>query len=131
MKFTQEEISLCKQIAEGYEKEIAGGDWLYFEDDIYLVLEIVKTFENLDVYVTDCGQNISTDDDFSPLWTISDCLEFLGKKEIDYIFNFKHFKLGDWSFTAEDRKYKKVRGEGKTRLASCLKAVLAVVRDGK
>ncbi len=115
IKFTKEEISLCKQIVERHEKPIEHGDW-------FIDVKIgVKPFLTLSRRVPI--------DNLIPLWQIPDSLEFFEKKDIDYIFNFKHFKLGGWSFTAEDRKYKKVRGEGKTRLASCLKAVLAVLEE--
>ena len=120
MKFTKEEISLCKQVAEKHRKQIEEGDWyLPYSDD-----------EEPEVYlagITDDKANVIG----IPILSISDCLEFFEKKGFNQDFHFKRFKNGNWSFTAEDNKYKKVRGEGETKKAACLKAVLAVIEEGE
>ncbi len=118
MKPTKEEINLCKQVAARYRKRINYGDQYWCGIAHKICLCTTKKIED----------RLKS---HFPLWTISDCQSWLEEKGFNYIFNFKHFKLGGWCFTAEDRKYKKVRGEGKTRLASCLKAVLAVLEEGK
>ena len=114
MKFTKEEISLCKQAAEKHKKEIEYGGWLLNEGG----------FTKVWPYRHNCKRT-----DVIPLWTISDCLEFFEKIGLNQAFNFKRFNNGNWSFTAEDNKYRKIRGEGKTRLSACLKAVLAVLEE--
>ena len=120
IEFTKEEISLCKQVAEKHRKEMREGDW---------IAHVNSDEPNL---VRDKESIPYLNNEFQvPLWTISDCLEFLEKEGFNQDFHFKRFKNGNWSFTAEDNKYKKVRGEGETKRASCLKAVLAVLVEGK
>ncbi len=116
-EITKEEISLCEQIAEKYRKEVKYGDW-YINYDVEIRLKGYA------------GKGYR-DDEAIPLWTISDCLEFFEKVGLNQEFHFKHFNNGGWSFTAEDNKYRKIRGEGETRLSACLKAVLAVVEESK
>lgn len=118
-EFTKEEISLCKQVAERHRKKVEYGDW-YLLNNI-LVLSVFPVGDEKAFYSTSSGR-------INPLWTISDCLEFLEKEGFNQDFHFKRFKNGNWSFTAEN-KYKKVRGEGKARRASCLKAVLAMLEE--
>lgn len=117
-EFTKEEISLCKQIVEKHRKEIVFGDWyLDYRDDSIGLYQQEKPFK--------------TTVNVFPLWNISDSLSWLEERGFNHEFHFKRFKLGGWSFTAEDNKYKKVRGEGETKRAACLKAVLAVLEEGK
>jgi len=63
MKFTKEEISLCKQIAEKHRKRIVFGIW--FHD-----LEDPEHLPFLWCNLTDELKRRSA----VPLWTISDCL---------------------------------------------------------
>lgn len=130
MKFTPEEISLCKKIAAKHEGEVEVGDWLDFENGLYLVTEIVKTPEKVDVYVTDFRVAISADDDFIPLWTISDCLEVLREKCQDHVLLI-HDKEDEveWFLWMDEYKKTQQMGRGKTPLEACLKAVLAVLED--
>ena len=121
IKFTPEEISLCKKIAKRHRKDIEYGDWYW------------STSHNKPLIAIAGGFRADEQKHFGvfKIWTISDCLEFLEEKGFNQDFHFKRFKNGNWSFTAEDNKYKKVRGEGETKRASCLKAVLAVLVEGK
>ncbi|TES91643.1 MAG: hypothetical protein E3J87_07370 [Candidatus Cloacimonadota bacterium] len=121
MKFTKEEISLCKQVAEKWRKKIEYGDWFIDFNEVKL-----KTFS---------GKGYR-EEDWLPLWTISDCLEFLEQKGFNHIFSFICYKDGEWTFTAESsvvgNPFKKIRGEkAKTPLEACLRAVLAVLEEGK
>ena len=123
-KFTKEEISLCKQVIEWYEKEIEFGDWYYEKDsdDIFLCEETngQYVFPNL-----------------IPLWTISDCLEFLKSKTF-------YGRISDIGANYEAVYKKTIIGENdedlskviwirntKTPLEACLKAVLAVLEEEK
>ena len=120
MKFTKEEISLCEQVAEKYRKEIKYGDWYYFKEKVHLIWAKPEPI---------------MDDICIPLWTISDCLEFLGEKGRDTIVI--EIEPGwDVKCFAEKREVNKgyehrVEGGGKTPLEACLKAVLAVLEEGK
>ena len=124
MKFTKEEISLCKQVAKRYMKPLEYGSWYEFEGNMYLVVS------------KDGGV---MDDTVTPLWTISDCLEFLEKKGYGRIISFIHYiflQFGNrcWTFTAENiitsNNFKRARGEkANTKLEACLKAVLVVLED--
>jgi len=122
IEFTKEEISLCKQIAEKHRKEIKYGSW-------YLTKGKIRN--NADSRWTANGYSQTC----IPLWTISDCLEFLEGKGYGKILSFIHFQKDKCVFTAENfirrTPYKKVRGEGETRLAACLKAVVAVLGEAK
>jgi hypothetical protein len=111
MKFNKEEISLCKQIAEKHRKEIKYGDWFLNEGGFAKVWPYRHNCERTDVI---------------PLWTISDCLEFLQKKEdvIELVVTGKHLR---WFCRWGNRKMR----SGKTPLEACLKAVLAVLEEGK
>lgn len=122
-KFTKEEISLCKQVAEKHRKDIARGDYYVGGRDkknrqiLALSHEVLK-FESL-----------------IPLWTISDCLEFLREKGYTlethedilpskdvYIEVHKHIGEMDMGH---------IHGRGKTDLEACLKVVLVVLEGGK
>ncbi len=121
MKFNKEEKNLCKQVAKKYRKEIEYGDWYYtteYPEEKYRARIYKYRWTGM------ADRTINKRKDIIPLWTISDCLEFFEKKNINYIFNFMRFENGNWRFTAEDNKYTKVWGEGKTRLEACLRAVL-------
>jgi len=124
MKFTKDEISLCKQVAEKHRKAIKYGDWFYSKKaKLYWVWE--KTFTRTD--------NL---DNHFPLWTISECLEFLERR-----------KILDWSIDKDLDKNGKLTGNvcfwwelkskkfednytlGKTTLEACLRALLAVLEE--
>jgi len=113
MKFTKEEISLCKQVAEKHRKKIDWGEWALFNDKIHLVIDLPVNEESI------------------PLWTISDCLEFLKERNYDCIL---------YSKSGQSRWYLKfniyplvssmeILNGGKTPLEVCLKAVLAVLEE--
>ncbi len=120
MEFTKEEISLCKLVVEKHRKKIIFGVWFHdAEDPGHLPF--------LWCNLTDELKRKSA----VPLWTISDCLEFLIEKGLNHRLNFMCYPSGNWRITAEDRKYRLVMGEGETRLAACLLAVLVVFEREK
>ena len=133
MTITEEEISLCKQVAEKHRKEIKYGDWYLTITTSPLDKDDKEESICLNAEKREINSIEETKKDrvfyneYIPLWTISDCLEFLEGKGFDLDFDFTLFVSGNWRFIALAHEDKEVRGEGRTRLASCLKAVLAVV----
>lgn len=129
IKFNPEEISLCKQVAKKHKKEIGKGDWYISEDSDY------KTgWSNPMLNFSDYAPvkkklpGIFDDKDRNdiPLWTISDCLEFLGDK-IGVIELWRTGRTLKWMFRKGDQKW----WSAKTPLKACLRAVLAVLEEGK
>lgn len=108
MKFTKEEISLCKQVAEKYRKDIGYGDWTLNEGGFVKVWPYRHNCKRIDVI---------------PLWTISDCLEFLEE-------NVNQVDVGQvkgekpYCYIYDGLKGIEERFEGETKLEACLKAVL-------
>ena len=126
IKFTKEEISLCKQVMEKHRKDIEYGDWYW------------STSHNKPLIVIAGGFRADEQKHFGvfKIWTISDCLEFFEEKGFNHIYGFIHFKDGTWTFTAEnsieDNQYKRTRGEkASTLLEACLKAVIEVLKNEK
>ena len=120
MKFTKEEISLCKQVAEKHRKEIIFGVW--FHD-----LEDPEHLPFLWCNLTDELKRKSA----VPLWTISDCLEFLEERGWDA------YDMSSWGGDASMKIVHIKPGEtskqfgfrSTTLLKACLKAVLAVLEE--
>ena len=135
IKFTKEEIDLCKQVAEKYRKLIEEGDWyLPYIDDIEPELYIAG--------ITDKKANVVG----IPLWTISDCLEFFESKGWDVlgitwqevatrilvIHHASDFGKGDYAVVMQNKSKRMGRIiKGNTRLSACLKAILAVLEEAK
>ena len=127
MKFTKEERSLCKQVAEKHRKEIEYGDW-------YIDSRRKEGYQTrLCEYQgkQNFGKIYS---EFTPLWTISDCLEFLRERafyleglcQIDECeFQCAISEMDDMGVV----KHSKKRFEGESELEACLKAVLAVLEE--
>jgi len=117
MKFTKEEISLCKQIAEKHRKRIVFGIW--FHD-----LEDPEHLPFLWCNLTDELKRRSA----VPLWTISDCLEFLRGKgyRVDILETEGRYE----TFIVKCHGHKTklvIYQHSNTPLEACLKAVLAVL----
>ena len=116
MKFTIEEISLCKQVAERYKREVEYGIWFIWGDEAPTI----------------ASGNMKQRKDLIPLWTISDCLEFLREKgwlvrdlieyEGEFGTTFLHQSVSEEKF---------INGDGKTPLEAFLKSVLAVLEEGE
>jgi len=125
MKFTKEEISLCKQVAEKHRKEIKYGDWSLNEGGFVKVWPYRHNCKRIELI---------------PLWTISDCLEFLYQKEVPLEIETRYdpwaVKRG-WRWHmwwGEPKDNVKPWGgsiNAKTLLEACLKAVLAVLEEKK
>ena len=138
-EITKAVISLCKQVAEKEGKDVVIGlyVWQEFYKSVRLIYGLDREENTIYTVTPKTGNfdklywNNLEGGWLTPFWTISDCLKFFEKIGLNHEFKFKHFKLGGWRFTAEDNKYRKIGGEGETRLAACLKAVLAVVGEGK
>jgi hypothetical protein len=67
VKFTKEEINLCKQVAKKHREKLCYGDWWKGRGESVFLMNIP-------------GENLRPSEqgkDIIPLWTISDCLEFL------------------------------------------------------
>ena len=120
IKFTKEEISLCKQVVEKYRKIIKCGEWILRNGKLVLNLDGKLAWSDdgkQDVIIT-----ITRKVETIPLWTISDCLEFLQEKEdlIELVVTGKHLR---WFCRWGNRKMR----SSKTPLEACLKAVLAML----
>ena len=114
-KWFKEEINLCKLIAEKYRKEIESRQYFY---NNHLI----------GIQWSEEGQ--SKAEWAIPLWTISDCLEFLKEKEFRFIlhhYDVKEYHLGYGRGTGQWSDITPC----KTPLEACLKAVLAVLEEGK
>ena len=123
---TKEEINLFKQIAKKYRKGIDYGDWYWHEVDEDVFLHSTKEKYP---YVADAERAY-----IIPLWTISDCLEFLEEKTTDWSLDKdidrEGRQTGKFSFWwMPSPKYKDNYRLGKTKLEACLKAVLAVLEE--
>lgn len=112
--FTPEEIDLCRQIAVKYRKEIKYGGWYFADNESHLYDSHFKE------------KFLTPNTEIIPLWTISDCLEFLRRKYksilIQYIWE-------GWSVTVStEPSYHIVsfKYDGETPLEALLCAVLAV-----
>ena len=140
MKFTKEEISLCKQIAKRYRKEIEFGSSVYQKDKIYIVnrIRIRKTWTSYYLISKDVDEIAMVDNEkyrakwefliekFTPLWTISDCLSWLDKIKDITLRICSHPDFNQTTVEYDDSEY-----YGTTPLEACLKAVLAVLEEKK
>ena len=127
MKFTKEEISLCKQIAEKYrfEKLVKEGDWIQQNYGTPCIDLVTSEYIRNILRFTDVKH-------WFPLWTISDCLEFLREKgwfARDLIEDGGEVGVTFLHHTVKEEKFS--TGDGKTPLEACLKAVLAMIEKKK
>ena len=128
-KFTKKEISLCKQLAEKHRKKIGEGDWYISESSEYKTgwsspMLNDNDYEPVKMKLTGIFDDKDRND--VPLWTISDCLEFLREKFERLRFcDDKKLEVQIW---LPDGFYYHV---GKTPLEACLKAVIEVLKNEK
>ena len=116
MKSTKEEISLFKQIAEKYRKELVYGDW-YISYDGVIRLKALH-------------QKGHRHEECIPFWTIKNCLEWLKKRYDDVDVGSIQGKWEVQIHDAYDRVHHPEFLEdifGETPLEACLTAILAVV----
>lgn len=130
MKFTQEEISLCKKIAERHRRFPHKGDWEYNDNTKEPTLRTEKYLGMENPLFID-GANIFL------IWQIHDCLEFLRKRKYRIAQCYDGYgiirkdkspdvtvvKLWNW----EKDLLPEVEGTGNTLLEALLKAVLAIL----
>ncbi len=117
MKFNKKERSLCRKIAEKHRKDVEYGDWFEWGDSIPIV----------------ASGNMRQRKDLTPLWTISDCLEFLMKLKSfrAYFVETYNDKTRLLCVNYWDQQDRVIMKNGKTTLEACLKAVLAVLEETK
>ena len=128
MKFSKQEINLCKQIAKKHESAIVYGDWYLYGNEIQIHLWAIS-------------YPMAKEDRNKPraifLWTLEDCLEFLRGKEC-WLYQLKQEQKGYEITILQLIPKKKARcthesititKKGKTPLEACLKAVLAVLEE--
>ncbi len=129
MKFTEEEISLCTQIAEKHRKKIEYGDW--YADQVLVMNQETRKGDPMPIVVL-CTNKFGKSIGEVPLWTISDCLEFLRERCEDHVF-LSHDEDDDeeWYLWFDEYKKTQQMGKGKTLLEVCLKVVLTVLEEGK
>jgi len=141
MKFTKIEISLCEQIAEKHRRNLKIGMyvWRKFCKSVQLIYRLDK--EDKEIYTVILkGKKLNhlywnnlKGGWLTPLWALSDCLEFLKGRNYDCIL---------YSNRSQLRWYLKfniyplvssmeILNGGKTPLEVCLKAVLAVLEEEK
>ena len=135
MKFSKEEVNLCKQIAEKRKKPLKLGDWMVVnftqlrKEEVVLFdskwAECPNRFPDGSA-VYDCSTDYYYKKYF-PLWTISDCLEFLEENDFTYTFHFITKKRGYELILFDGHQKRPQIFEGKTRKIPCLKAVLTVL----
>lgn len=143
MKFTKEEIALCKKIAEKNLKEIKAGDDILWAGRQSLVIEVGKKHIAVKWEKSKEQHQIKYrwielkpyPKLICPLWQISDCLEFFRSKNCEVTLHyFKHRKEWDiqiWDNRGMQAFYSSLILEcsNKTSLETCLKAVLAIVEE--
>ena len=130
--FTEKEINLCKQVAEKYRKEVSKGDWWHRNEGNYPAeIVLVQGEGSADIF-NDINKHARLHPHGFPLWTISDCLEFLRERRwTNYQFSFDkkgktevHIVQTPFNF----RSNQEIIEEG-TFLEVLLKAVLAVLEE--
>ncbi len=148
MKFTKEEIALCKKIAEKHRKEIDEGDWvvLYWESKIgeswVFSVDHIERDDKTDKPI--CIKKWDGDhkmmsigfDEVLLLWQISDCLEFFQERAL-YLDGLSQIDEEEYMcIICETDELGVVKNqasvktlEGKTPLEALLKAVLAVLEE--
>jgi hypothetical protein len=122
MKFTKEEIIICKKIWERqHRKTIEYGDWLLNEGG----------FAKVWPYRYNCKRT-----DVIPLWQISDCLEFIFERGLYLLglcqsdeceFSFGYCETDEMGIVKNEATIKEIYG--KTPLEACLKAILAILEE--
>ena len=135
-KWSKEEVSLCKQVAEKHRKDVSKGDWWHRNKGNYPTeIVLVQRSGSADLF-NDINKHARLHSHGFPLWTISDCLEFLREKDYRLCLGTEERTSQIWTFSfvnmnkhLNDNFY--ITGNGKTPLTACLKAVLAVLEETK
>jgi len=139
IKLTKEEVSLCNQVAERYRKDLHYGDWYIdtCKNSTPLVAGSVQIKKlKVGYEITKLVQNNKK---VTPLWTISDCLEFLRERGFTIIQACEHPMSNEWivevnpyfSNAVKIMGHKSFDVRGDTLLIACLKALLTVLEEEK
>ena len=123
MKFTKEEISLCKQVAGKYRKKLVYGDWWIGMGEAFMMNILGEILHPKNQHK-----------DIIPLWTISDCLEFLRERSwANYQFSFDKKGITEVHIVQTPFNFRSNQEivERGTFLEVLLKAVLAVLGEKK
>lgn len=143
MEFNKEEINLCLQISRWYKKPIKEGDWVvhFWKDrqreepwvfSVDHIEEHFKTDEPLCIKEWDGDHKMmSMDfDEVTPLWTLSECLKFIREKGYRVKLD-EELKDDPFNVACYGHKSKKAfHTYGKTDLATCLRAIVAIFKGG-
>jgi len=134
IKFTKEEINLCKQVAEKHRKKIKRGDWIIVDGRIeligspyfYLEGKDNKLYKSVGGFLR--GKYLGK---WFALFSISDCLGWLNQANSfkTQLYNTK------WNWYCKTKRYeigaKEYFAKDKTPLEVCLKVILAVFGEEK
>jgi len=136
MKFTKKEISLCRQVAEKERRKIELGSWIFdakesgvgFVSDfcgVFLFILSLDGKKQRDDFVED-------DREYFPLWTISDCLEFLREKGYRVLLDENLTDVEPFEAKCYGRENRRAYySYGDSYLEACLKAVLSMLEEEK
>jgi len=123
MRYTKEEIEICREIAEHYRKPIKQGDYYYYKPNKECVLNLIS------------GGIFNEKLDF-PLWTFEDARKWLGEKGEIGILILRYQQILGIShkgyLTTILVQYvggNYYEAEGQTPLEAILKVVLAVMKE--
>lgn len=141
MKFSKEEIRLCKEIAKYYRKPI-NLSYVAIDGKFYLSTLDRLISEEHEYYNPKVKDDALEDiNRFWPLWTLQDCLDWLKSQEYNYYEWGSQTKKNVAVFTAIHDNWHELKGaevfkaiveeEADTILEAALKAVLAVLKEGK
>lgn len=146
---TNDVIRLCKRIAKKHRKDLKVGMyvWREFDKTVQLIYRLDKKEKDIYTAIPETGKlekhywNNLEGEWLTPLWTIPECLKFLGEKFCS--IERQHVGLvGDgriaWICVLRVRKKNtkylrltRIHYIGKIPLEACLEAVLAVVKEGE
>ena len=119
MKFSTEEITLCKEIAKYYRKPIGFGDWFYDEEIEHI---------GIHVYTMILEEDVSGK---IPLWTWQDARDWLRKEGYELTRFFSYVNKVGISFYKKGVQLSSLCGEGKTDLEAILKVILEILKEIK
>ena len=132
MKFTTEEIALCKKIAEKHRVEAREGSYLFYINKSFLVTHVTGSwiYMILNGAESNISATLDSRDTWFPLWQISDCLEFLIERSFYVQLEYYGSKWQGKIYKSDCQGYPNYKQSGKTPFEACLKAVLAIVEEG-
>lgn len=137
MKFTSEEIALCREIGKYYRKPMNPGDWFYFEK--YNRIEFVDDifFKNREIPLK--GIQLSTPTqypsypepiDYFPIWTWQDAREWLTRKRYWFRLDYHPDCNPKYKLQLFKNTLNSIYEEGgKTDLEAILKVILAILKE--